>query len=118
MDWPQQGLQAPRRVGHPHGPKAHEGTIVTDRPDELWTDITTTVTTEEGQVCVFVAVDPAIASASASTPLGRANVLRSWSHSAKACGNNSAAASAGSPPGWAFAVTTVVPTLATISSKN
>jgi len=52
------GLQAPQRVGHPHGPKAHDGTILTDRPDELWgTDMTTTVTTEEGQVCVFVAVD-------------------------------------------------------------
>jgi hypothetical protein len=52
------GLQAPQRVGHPHGPKAHDGTITTDRPDELWgTDMTTTVTTEEGQVCVFVAVD-------------------------------------------------------------
>src|SRR5262245_50416519 len=33
-------------------------TITTERPDELWgTDMTTTVTTEEGQVCVFVAVD-------------------------------------------------------------
>jgi transposase InsO family protein len=54
----QNGLQAPQRVGHPHGPKAHDGTIITDRPDELWgTDMTTTVTTEEGQVCVFVAVD-------------------------------------------------------------
>jgi hypothetical protein len=27
------GLQAPHRVGHPHGPKAHDGTIVTERPD-------------------------------------------------------------------------------------
>ena len=54
----QHGLQAPQRVGHPHGPKAHDGTIITDRPDELWgTDMTTTVTTEEGRVCVFVAVD-------------------------------------------------------------
>jgi transposase InsO family protein len=52
------GLQAPQRVGRPHGPKAHDGTIITDRPDELWgTDMTTTVTTGEGQVCVFVAVD-------------------------------------------------------------
>jgi putative transposase len=51
-------LQAPQRVGHPHGPKVHDGTIITDRPDELWgTDMTTTITTEEGQVCVFVAVD-------------------------------------------------------------
>jgi transposase InsO family protein len=54
----QHGLQAPQRVGHPHGPKAHDGTIITDRPDEMWgTDMTTTVTTAEGQVCVFVAVD-------------------------------------------------------------
>jgi putative transposase len=54
----QHGLQAPQRVGHPHGPKAHDGTIITSRPHEMWgTDMTTTVTTEEGQVCVFVAVD-------------------------------------------------------------
>jgi hypothetical protein len=52
------GLQAPQRVGHPHGLKAHDGTIITDRPDVLWgTDLTTTVTTEEGQACVFIAVD-------------------------------------------------------------
>src|SRR5262249_55339817 len=52
------GLQAPQRVGHPHGPKAHDGTIITERPDEMWgTDMTTTATTEEGLVCVFVAVD-------------------------------------------------------------
>jgi len=37
------GLQAPQRAGHAHGPKAHEGTIVTPRPDMMWgTDITTT----------------------------------------------------------------------------
>jgi putative transposase len=54
----QHGLQAPQRVGRPHGPKAHDGTIITDRPVELWgTDMTTTVTAGEGQVCVFVAVD-------------------------------------------------------------
>ncbi len=52
------GLQAPQRVGHPHGPRAHDGTIITEVPDEMWgTDMTTTVTTGEGQVCVFVAVD-------------------------------------------------------------
>lgn len=52
------GLQAPQRVGHPHGPKAHDGTIITEVPDEMWgTDMTTTMTTGEGQVCAFVAVD-------------------------------------------------------------
>jgi transposase InsO family protein len=51
-------LQAPRRGGTPHGPKAHDGTITTERPDEMWgTDMTTTVTTGEGLVHVFVAVD-------------------------------------------------------------
>jgi putative transposase len=54
----QHGLQAPHRLGNPHGPKAHDGTITTERPDLMWgTDMTTTVTTGEGQVCVFVAVD-------------------------------------------------------------
>jgi transposase InsO family protein len=53
-----QGFQAPQQVGGPHGPKAHDGTIITHRPDELWgTDMTTALTTGEGQVCVFVAVD-------------------------------------------------------------
>jgi putative transposase len=51
-------LQAPRRGGNPHGPKAHDGTIVTDEPDRMWgTDMTTTVTTGEGTVHVFLAVD-------------------------------------------------------------
>ena len=52
------GLQAPQRVGRRHGPKAHDGTIVTPRPNEIWgTDMTTTVTTREGKAAVFVAVD-------------------------------------------------------------
>lgn len=50
------GLQAPQRVGQPHGPRAHDGTIFTDRPDEMWgRGMTTTVTAREGRV--FVAVD-------------------------------------------------------------
>ncbi len=39
------GLQAPHRAGHPHGPKAHDGTITTEAPDVMWgTDMTATVT--------------------------------------------------------------------------
>jgi hypothetical protein len=35
------GLLAPTRAGHAHGPKAHDGTIITERPDEAWgTDAT------------------------------------------------------------------------------
>ena len=51
-------LQAPHRGGNAHGPKAHDGTITAEVPDEMWgTDMTTTVTTGEGLAHVFVAVD-------------------------------------------------------------
>jgi transposase InsO family protein len=51
-------LQAPRRGGNAHGPKAHDGTITTDEPDTMWgTDMTTAVTTDQGTVHVFVAID-------------------------------------------------------------
>lgn len=54
----QHGLQAPQRTGHPHGPKAHDGTILTDQPDVMWgTDLTGAVTTDDGHAAVFVAVD-------------------------------------------------------------
>lgn len=52
------GLLAPHRpaprLAHPH-----DGTIVTERVDEVWgTDMTETITTTEGRAYVFVAVDP------------------------------------------------------------
>ena len=51
------GLLAPSRVGRPHGPKAHDGTIRTERVDEMWgTDLTSTLT-GEGQASIFVTVD-------------------------------------------------------------
>lgn len=51
-------LLAPTRVGHKHGPKGHEGTILTEVPNRMWgTDMTGTVTVREGKACVFVAVD-------------------------------------------------------------
>jgi transposase InsO family protein len=50
-------LLASTRAGHAHGPKAHDGTITTERPDEMWgTDATSTVT-GEGTATVFVVVD-------------------------------------------------------------
>ena len=50
-------LLAPGRVGRPHGPKAHDGTIRTERVDEMWgTDLTSTLT-GEGQASIFVTVD-------------------------------------------------------------
>jgi transposase InsO family protein len=47
----------------PHRPRVrpehlHEGTIVTERVDEVWgTDMTQTVTTDQGRAYVFIAVD-------------------------------------------------------------
>jgi transposase InsO family protein len=51
------GLLAPNRPQHrPAHP--HEGTIVTERVDEVWgTDMTQTVTIDEGRAYVFIAVD-------------------------------------------------------------
>jgi transposase InsO family protein len=51
------GLQAPGRVGRPHGPKAHDGTIRTFRVDEMWGSDLTSTMTAEGQASIFVAVD-------------------------------------------------------------
>lgn len=52
------GLLAPTRAGNPRGPKAHDGTIVTTRPDEMWgTDATTTATLWEGNATIFIVVD-------------------------------------------------------------
>ena len=51
-------LLAPSRARRVAVPVTHDGTITTDRPDAMWgTDITTTITVEDGQVAVFVAVD-------------------------------------------------------------
>ena len=51
------GLLAPSRTGGPCGPRAHDGTIVTERVDTMWGTDLTTVVTGEGQAAVFVAVD-------------------------------------------------------------
>ena len=51
-------LLAPTRVGHAHGPKAHDGTIITERPDQMWgMDATSCLTRREGTATVFVVVD-------------------------------------------------------------
>ena len=51
------GLLAPHRAGRPRGPKAHDGTITTERVDMMWGSDLTSVMTGEGQAAVFVAVD-------------------------------------------------------------
>jgi transposase InsO family protein len=51
-------LLAPTRAGHAHGPKAHDGTITTDQPDQMWgMDATSCLTRHDGMATVFVVVD-------------------------------------------------------------
>ena len=50
-------LLAPTRAGRPHGPKAHDGTITTDRPDKMWGTDATGCLTDEGHATIFIAVD-------------------------------------------------------------
>lgn len=54
----QADLLAPSRAPRVLGPRVHDGTITTERPNQMWgTDATSTVTVEDGSVTVFVAID-------------------------------------------------------------
>ena len=53
------GLLAPHRVGRTEA-KPHDGTIITDKVNEMWgTDMTQTITVGQGRAHVFVAVEHA-----------------------------------------------------------
>src|SRR3984893_1132797 len=53
------GLLAPHRVGRTET-KPHDGTIITDKVNEMWgTDMTQTITIRDGRANVFVAVEHA-----------------------------------------------------------
>jgi putative transposase len=51
------GLLAHQRAGRPHGSRAHDGTITTERVDVMWGADLTSVMTGEGQAAVFITVD-------------------------------------------------------------
>lgn len=51
------GLLAPTRAGHPHGPKAPDGTIIPEAPDVMWGTDATGCPTGEGHATIFFAVD-------------------------------------------------------------
>ncbi len=46
------GLLAHQRVGRPHGSRAHDGTITTERVDVMWGTDLTSVMTGEGQAAL------------------------------------------------------------------
>ena len=64
----QHGLLAPRRLGPPNGNPAHDGTITTDRPDEMGgTDATRFYTERDGWGWFFGAIDHTWTKSSAGT---------------------------------------------------
>jgi transposase InsO family protein len=50
-------LLAPTRIGTAHGPAAHDGTIIPDRPDTMWGTDATAGWTDEGTATIFIAID-------------------------------------------------------------
>jgi putative transposase len=48
------GLLVLTRAGQPHGPKAHDGTIIPDRPDAMWGTDATVGWTDEGFATIFI----------------------------------------------------------------
>ena len=50
-------LLAPTRAGHEHGPKAHDRSIITERPDEMYGTDMTGADTEQGHAAIFIATD-------------------------------------------------------------
>ncbi len=50
-------LLAPTRMGHAHGPKAHDGTIIPDRPDVRGSTDGTSTLTDKGSATIFFVVD-------------------------------------------------------------
>ena len=90
------GLLAPHRVGRTEA-KSHDGTIITDKVNEMWgTDMTQTITIGEGRAYVFVAVEHAnsevVGIHAARSPIAS----RRWSRCARGC----MGASEPSRPAW------------------
>jgi len=50
-------LLAPMRCRSSPGPRVHDGTIVTERPDEMWAIDGTSCMTDQGNATVFVVID-------------------------------------------------------------
>ena len=89
------GLLAPHRVLRTEA-KPHDGTIVTDKVNEMWgTDMTQTITIREGRANVFVAVEHANSEVVGIHASRSANRFP-WSRCARVC----IGASEPSRPGW------------------
>ena len=104
-------LLAPTRVGHAHGPKAHDGTITTETPDQMWgMDATSCLTRQEGAATVFVVVDHCasecigVHAAKPGTRFEAVEPLR------QGCGRTSGSTRPGAPPACGRGMITAVST--------
>lgn len=98
-------LLAPTRVGRAHGPAAHDGTITTDRPDEMWgTDATSTLT-GEGVATIFIGVDHCTAECVGIHAARRGTRFEALEPCARACVSTSAPTPRTSPSAWRCATT-------------
>jgi len=90
------GLLAPHRVGRTET-KPHDGTIITDKVNEMWgTDMTQTITVREAEPMSSSPSNTPTRKSSAFMHRGRPIASRPWSRCGKAC----IAASELSHPGW------------------
>ena len=95
------GLLAPRRLGPPNGNPAHDGTIITDRPDVMWgTDGTRFYTEEDG--CAGSSGPSTTISRKWSAPMSRRRAIagRRSSPSAKVSATCSADSARTSRAAW------------------
>ena len=113
------GLLAPARPSRVLGPRVHDGTIVTDAPDQMWgTDATSVQTLEEGTVSVFAAVDHCTAECVVSMRPDEPRVSRHSSQFGKASVSGSAPTPRRSPEASLFAMTMEASTSATTSRMS
>ena len=79
------GLLAPHRVGRAES-KPHDGTIVTNKVNEMWgTDMTQTITVAEGRALSSSPWNTPIRKSSAFMPRVRPIASRRWSRCARGC---------------------------------
>jgi putative transposase len=110
------GLLAHQRAGRPHGSRAHDGTITTERVDVMWGTDLTSVMTGEGQAAVFIAVDHCSAECVGIHASRRADrfaapiASRRSSRSSRRCASASARSPRGSPRASSYATTTAANT--------
>ena len=111
------GLLAHQRAGRARGPKAHDGTITTERVDLMWGTDMTSMMTGEGQAAVFIAVDHCSAECLGIHASRGADRFEALEPVRQAVRRSYGAFGRTSPPGCGSATTTVASTSATTSRR-